>query len=274
MLNWTGHALVDVGIATLCVMSDKDDPTLLTPGDLDSAATEMERCYFSGALTSYLTCVFMNSEYVQPGSGAKKDESRKRYADRVLRAHRASADDEAKGQVCVFSGEEATHVIHRGQMPLLTGEGVLNFFAAGSGGLFVSGPYLTALQALPLGGRRSEGKLLIAHSDSPVLTLVLVRNFVEDNRRLLGLAMAGALPGQEGTHEVLEREQGSWDSVNKRAKYPDAKAGFTLIASDLLDVIQKRHGVFETGTPASLQVYWLSSSGQGPSLEIFDVPSN
>lgn len=273
MLNWTGHALVDVGIATLCAMSGKDDPTSLTLADLDAAADEMERYYFSGALTSYLTCVFMNSEYVQPGSGPKKEVSRRRYAERVLRAHSWEGDDEARGRQCAFSGQPATHLIHRGQMPLLTGEGVLNFFASGAGGMYVAGPYLTALQALPLGGRRSEGKLLVVHSDAQQLTLSFARRFLEDNRRLLGLAMSHVLPEREGPHQALEREQGSYDNVKKQPKYPDAKAGFTLIASDLLDILRRSAGTTYVNSPASLDVYWLSSSGQGPSLEIFTVPS-
>lgn len=274
LLNWTGHALVDVGIAALYVMTGKNDPTLLTLNDLDAAADEMEGYYFSGALMSYLTCVFMNSEYVQPGSGPKKAESRKRYADRVLRAHRSEATPEARDHVCAFSGQPATQLIHRGQMPLLTGEGVLNFFPGGAGGLFLSGPCLTAIQALPLGGRRSEGKLLIAYSDLPALTLALVKKFVADNRRLLGLAAAGRLPDQEGTHEGLDREQGSWDTTKKQAKYPDAKSALTLIASDLLDILELRRDLADLAVPVSLQIYWLSSSGQGPSLEIFAIPSN
>jgi len=274
MLNWTGHALVDVGIAAVCTMAGKEDPAKLTIEDLDAVADEMEDYYFSGALTSYLTCVFMNSEYVQPGTGEKKAETRKRYADRILRAYRAEPEDAAKTEFCAFSGLPATHRIHRGQMPMLTGEGVLNFFPAAAGGLFIAGPYLTALQALPLGGRRSEGKLLIAHSDSPALTLALAAQFVEDNRRLLGLAMSGGLPNREGPDKGLLREQGSWDAAKKRPKYPDAKSAFTLIASDLLDVLERRRDVFDPSAPTSLQIFWLSSSGQGPSLEIFSVPSN
>jgi CRISPR-associated protein Cst1 len=274
MVQWTGHALVDVGIAALCAMAGKQNPEDLTLADLDAAADEMERYYFGGALTSYLTCVFMNSEYVQPGAGTKKEQSRKRYAERVLRAHRAEPEPAAKGQACAFSGLPATHRIHRGQMPLLTGEGVLNFFPAAAGGLFVAGPYLTALQALPLGGRRSEGKLLIAHSDCPALTLALAERYVEDNRRLLALAMSGALPNKEGPDESLLREQGSWDPAKKRPKYPDAKSAPTLIASDLLDTLEHRRDVISQGVTASVQIYWLSSSGQGPSLEVFSVPSN
>ena len=197
-MDWTGHALVDVGIAALCGMTGREEPAALTLEDLDAAAAEMQRYYFSGALASYLTCVFMNSEYVQPDPIKKKDESResyadrirkkaesrKDYADRILRAHRSNPEEAARGAVCAFSGLPATHRIHRGQMPLLTGEDVLNFFPGGAGGLFVAGPYLTALQALPLGGRRSEGKLLLAHCDYPAITLALTKGYVEDNRRL------------------------------------------------------------------------------------------
>ena len=105
MLNWTGHAPVDAGAATLCVMSNKNDPAMLTLEDLDRAADEMERYCSSGALMSYLTCVFMNSEYVQPCTGAKKDESRHRYAQHVIESAPGTlGDEEARGQVCVFLG--------------------------------------------------------------------------------------------------------------------------------------------------------------------------
>ena len=181
-LDWTGHALVDVGIATLCAMAGKSDPHSLTLDDLDSAASEMQKHYFGGSLGSYLTCVFMNSEYVQPETGANKAATRQQYAERVLFGHRRPADAESKDRFCAFSGLPATTRIHRGQMPMLTGEDVLNFFPNASGGLFIAGPYLTALQALPLGGRRSEGKLLIAHSDDPGLIIALARRFLEDNR--------------------------------------------------------------------------------------------
>ncbi len=171
---------------------------------------------------------------------------------------------------CVFSGGPATHKINRANMPMLTGKDVLNFFPAATGGLLIAGPYLAALQSLPLGGRRSEGKLLIAQSDDPALTIALARNFVEDNRRIIALAQAGKLPSKEGPDESLSRELAAWDTPKKRPKYPDAKSAFTLIAHDLQVILQKtsRHL-----SGRSLAIYWLSNSGQGPSLEIFSVPS-
>lgn len=274
LLQWTGSPLVDVGIAAVCAMVGKNSPQELTLGDLDSAASEMEVYYFSGLLGSYLTCVFMNSEYVQPGEGPKKLESRKNYAKRVLFAHRSEPDQGAEEYRCAFSGHPATHLIHRGQMPMLTGEGVLNFYPSGVGALPISGPYLTALQALPMGGRRAEGKLLIAHSDSGVLTLALARLYVEDNRRLFALSSSGRLPSREGPDETLPREQAAWDGTKKKPKYPDAKSAASLVTADLLEVWDTKGLTLQEIGSASVTVYWLSSSGQGPSLEMYHLPSN
>ena len=41
LLDWSGHPLVDVGIATLCAIRDKDDPRQLTLEDLDLPVCEL-----------------------------------------------------------------------------------------------------------------------------------------------------------------------------------------------------------------------------------------
>ena len=158
-------------------------------------------------------------------------------------------------------------------MPLLTGEDVLNFYPSGRGTLPIAGQYLTALQALPLGGRRCEGKLLIGHSDNGEVTIELAKKYLDDNRRLLGLSKAGQLPQKDGADPALLREQGAWDSQKKRAKYPDAKAAPSLISFDLTQVRALQRET-ERDEPVSVTVYWLSSSGQGPSLAVFHLPSN
>lgn len=272
-MRWTGNPLVDVGIATLCAIASRSTPEELTLEDLNTAALEMKEYYFSGLLASYLTCVFMNSEYVQPQIGENKARTREAYSKRVLFAHTSDSDLGAAGLACTFSGLPATHLIHRGQMPLLTGEDVLNFYPAGRGTLPIAGPYLTALQALPLGGRRSEGKLLIGHSDNGRVTIELAQKYLDDNRRLLELSKAGQLPQKDGPDPALTREQGAWDTQKKRAKYPDAKAAPSLIAFDLTQIRALQRET-ELDEPTSVTVYWLSSSGQGPSLAVYHLPSN
>jgi CRISPR-associated protein Cst1 len=268
LLFWTGHALADVGIAALLAIRGKSRPEDLDEEDLANCAALMERIYFSGVIGNYLTCVFPNSEYVQPGSGAAKDAKRKQYARDVLFAFQATK--EIEGAKCAFSGNPATHKINRVHLPLITGKDVLNFFPNGEGGLFISGPYLTALQALPLGGRRCEGRLLIAHSDHSSLTLAFARLYWRDNQRLLNLAATNSIPTGKGADPTLIREMAS------EGKFPDAKAPKTLLLNDLQALLQEASMEREEDAEllrASVTAYWLSNSGQGPSIDIFQVPN-
>ena len=110
LVRFTGHPLPDVGIATLCTMAGKRGPDELTVEDFDIVADELSANYFSGIMGSYLSCVFMNSEYVQPEpkdaeGKRKKIQTRKEYETRVLRAHRWAGDAGAAGLRCAFSQE-------------------------------------------------------------------------------------------------------------------------------------------------------------------------
>jgi len=111
-----------------------------------------------------------------------KGESREVAVKRLLFPHRSEPDEGLEGVRCVFSGEPATHLMERSQMPMLTGAGIMNFFPAGLSEMPVAGPYLLAIQALPLGGRRSEGKLLIVHCDDPQWTMYFARSYLQRNR--------------------------------------------------------------------------------------------
>ncbi len=256
LLHWTGHPLVDVGIATLCAMAQVSSPDDLTLEHLDQAAEKMARYYDSkGSMGAYLTCIFPNAGYVNATMTEKK---RDEYKQRILYAHRSKPDVNITGKVCAFSGEPATHLIDRAQLPLSTGAGILNFYPAASGGCYIAGPYLTALQALPLGGRRADGRLLIGHADAPEITLALARRYLEDNQRYLHLTSV-----DEG--DAIARSK-PWAN-----KYPDASAPRTLLLSDLPDILRTRK---IAAGPTSVTGYWLTNSGQGPALDIFTIPSN
>jgi CRISPR-associated protein Cst1 len=258
-LNWTGHALVDVGIATLCAIAEKDDPGELTLEDLDRACDEMEAPYTDGRMMSYLTCVFPNSGYVNATMLQPKKTA---YLRRVLRGHRSKPDIEAEGRRCVFSGLPATHLVDRGQIPLLTGEGVLNFFPDGLGGCLIAGQYLTALQVLPLGGRRTDGRLLVAHADNPKLTLAFARRYLIDNRRYIGLG------------ESIKEGHPLQRAKNFASKFPDASSAPSLITSDLISILKVARDAGGAHIKGSVTAYWLTNSGQGPALDIFIIPSS
>ncbi len=254
MLRYTGHPIADVGVATVAAFCGKADPSTLTVEDLDEVARFLEREYFSGKLLSYLTCVFPNAAYVQPGAqpGATvkmRPEKIEQFKREVLYAFREPPDPAVSGLRCAFSGEPASRLVHRQHVPMITGEDVLNFFPAGTGGLPISGPYLLAIQAFPLGARRCHGRALAVHSpDDPGLTYAFASRFVDDNRKLLLLA------GESGE------------------KYLDAKAPKTLVVHALVEIENARRES-EEGPPPSVTVYHLTNSGQGPDIDLFNLPS-
>ena len=269
LIKWTGHPLADVGVATLCAMAGKKEPAKLTVEDLDKAGHELMEAYTDPIFMSYLSCVFtMNAPYTNPTTGA---ESRKASLERLLRPQRGEPDEAARGLRCVFSGDSATHMLDRSQMPMLTGAGVMNFYPAGRSELPVAAPYLLALQAIALGGRRSEGKLLVVHCDDPQFTLQFARAYLARNRMLVDLAARTGFPRWRGraTSSIANAPAGT---AGKRPKYPDAKAPQSLVMDDLAEIISDR-GTGRMGQAfTSVTVYLMSNSGQGPSLSIEHIP--
>lgn len=272
LLKWTGHPLADVGVATLCAMVGKDDPETLTVEDLDAVGKELKAAYADSVFVAYLSCVFtMNAPYTNPNPKMSA-QLREAAINRLLFSHRSKADDDVHGLQCAFSRNPATHVLERSQMPMLTGAGVMNFFPSGLSEMPVAAPYLLAIQALPLGGRRSEGKLLIVHCDDPQWTLHFARNYLAQNRRIIELSKANRLPAEDDPEGLLGRELPGGLNKEKRPKYPDAKAPQSLVMDDLVQVVSERKRGNLAQSYTSVTVYLLSNSGQGPSLSIEHIP--
>lgn len=266
-LRFTGHALVDVGLAGLCAFRKRARPADLTMEDLDEAAAFLEEHYYGGALNAYLSCVFMNSSFVQPNEGEDK---KRAFIRQYLQAHRAEPHPAVAGLRCAFSGEAATSPLVRTHLPMFSGEGVMNFRPNATTAVPAAGAYVVALMFLPMASRRAEGRLLAVHADDPALTLHFARRYLADNQRLLALA----LPAERAaTHAGYDREQPMWDAAKKRYKFADVKGPRSLVMDDLASMAYEMATAEEAMRPATLTGYLLSSSGQGPSLEIFQVPS-
>jgi CRISPR-associated protein Cst1 len=252
MLRYTGHPIADVGVATICAFSEKPDPASLTREDLENVTHFIEREYFSGKLASYLTCVFPNSEYkgCNPTTGREKVELFKNELRKTFERPPDSAPLDLK---CALSGDSAAQVVDRKRVPMITGEDVLNFFPAGLGGMPISSEFLLAIQAFPLGARRCLGRALAVHCpDDQTLTYEFAVRFLNDNRKLMLLA------GKTGE------------------KYDDAKAPKTLVINVLLETArshQYRADDNPERPPPSITVYHLTNSGQGPDIDVFQLPS-
>lgn len=260
-LRFTGHPLVDVGIATITAFAGRRDPSQVTEADLEAVADYMARNYVVDPLKSFLTVAFPNSGYVQ-AAYERAPERRTAYAERVLRAFRPDTPTLAD-QRCVFTGLPAVALAlgeketlppgraFRQHIPLVTGEDIINFHPYGDAGLPVSGIALLALQAFPLGCAKVQGRLLAVHADDPDLTFRFARRFLEQNRRLIHDAqLVGEAKIPEPTHRVG-----------------------TLLVGTFLEIEEKRlEAGDEHGRLTSVTAYHISNSGQSPDLDIYFLP--
>ena len=257
MLHYTGHPLVDVGVATIAAFVGKRDPTTITEADLDKVADFMARQYVVDPLKSFLTVAFPNSGFTNPAF-RKTPEKRDEYAKRILHGYKANTI--RLPERCVFTGKPVVGIAFsknlppgrafRQHIPLLTGEDVINFFPWGDAGLPVSGEALLAIQAFPLGCAKCGGRLLAVHSDNPDLIQDFASEFLQENRRAIQLAQR---------------------SGNK--KIPEAKSSAkTLLIETLLKVEQSRRDEAREYRPSSVTAYHLSNLGATPSLDIYHLP--
>jgi len=258
MLEYTGHPLVDVGIATITAFAGKETPKSLTEADLDKVADYLITEYTRQPLKSFATVPFAGGAYfTQPAYKGKPIE--RIGTEKLLRAY--NSDVPKSSERCVFTGKPAVAITldekdlapgraARSNIPLITGAKVINFHPHGNIGLLVSGEALLAIHAMPLGSAKSGGKLLMVHSDNKELMLHFAQEFLKRNRRAIQLAQ------QEGS-----------------TKLPEATYSYrTLLIDTLLPADIMRCEAKDNDEAFSITAYRLSNSGQDPSLEIYHLP--
>ncbi|GAB4495739.1 MAG: CRISPR-associated protein Cst1 [Anaerolineales bacterium] len=257
-LDYTGHPLLDVGLATLTAFAHKRHPRQLTEDDLQKAADYMARNYVINPLKSFFTVAFPNSGYSQVAYD-KDPAKRQTYIQNVLRAFGA----EPTTEIDPFIGQPAAAVTYdvkgelpigrayRQHIPLTTGEGYINFHSGGDAGIPLNGATMLAFQAMPLGCAKVGGRLLAVHSDDPALMLHFARSFLETNQRnILAVQTAGG---------------------DKLPETSPRKARTTLI-EHLLDAEKMNASEEEGDISKPLTAYYFTNSGQGAELEILPLP--
>lgn len=261
-LDYTGHPFFDVGLATLTAFARKRHPRDLTAADLEAAARWMAAHYVVDPLKSFLTVAFPNSGFTQPAFN-KTPEKRRLYAQRVLFA---ALDAPLSPERDPLTGRPAAAVPYdvkgelppgrafRQHVPLLSGEGYINFHPYGDPGVPLSGEAMLAFQALPLGCAKVSGRLLAVHSDDPQVLLHFARTFLTTNRRHVQLAASAG-------------ERKLPDTSPHRAK--------TTLVQHLMDALRERarRARDTQDAPPTVTGYLFTNSGQGAELVILPLPS-
>lgn len=257
MLNYTGHPLYDVGVATITAFAGKGEPKDLSEADLDSVAEYLIDQYTQQPLKSFATVPFAGGAYfTQPAYTGKPIE--KEGTRKVLTAYKA--DIPTLPEQCVFTGKPAAAVqldekgvvpvgrATRSNIPLITGATAINFHPYGDVGLPVSGEALLAIHALPLGCAKAGGRLLAIHSDNAQIMLRFARRFLNENRAAIQMAQ------QLGEKKLAETEP----------------YGYRTLVMKLLDAEESQA---RSGDYFSITAYYFSNSGQGVGLDIYHFPS-
>lgn len=243
MLNYTGHPLVDVGIATITAFAEKDDPSELSEADLDKVAQYIALNYIKKPLIGFLQgSIFPNSAYTNPGIKTEKD--RLEYLTPILYSYRRSTASNAKR--CGFCGNPAIEQVSRDYIPLLMGRGGINFYPEGDSGLPVCGNCLVSIQAYPLG---AGGLMLVVHSDNEEITWHFANAFLQENRKKVYLA------------QQAEEKLSGTDFSRK-----------TLLINTLLEARVMQQDYKDVQEPFSISAYQISNYGPKASLEIFHLP--
>jgi CRISPR-associated protein Cst1 len=239
--RWTGHPLVDMGIAILTAFGDRRSPAQLTRADLERFATFAEAALLAKTVRSHASVVFTsNAPYLQPSftQAAQRERARQLF--------RSFSAPEGDGPRCVYCGRPSVRVgtssgrAYREMVPMLTGQGVVNFFPGGEHGLSMCGRCATALQALAIGAPSCEGRALVVAADDPDQLVAVVGGWLSEIRTRIQLS------------QVTGEKVDTWRSARTR----------------LIERLKELEQTDGGGEAAGFTVYHLSNSGQGPDLAI------
>ena len=238
MLSYTGHPLVDVGIATITSLVGKRSPQQLTAEDLWKTGKLLERVYFDEQWRGVMFSIFPNSAYTQP----KISEAKKRaYIETFIYGFQASHESDER---CTFCRKPALARSYRQHIPLLTGKGAINFFPRGRSGLPACGACLLAIQAFLLGSVKCAGRALLVHSHENELTFEFAQRSLRENRRFISL----------------------------NSPPPNLNHPRTYLVTRLLEIEKDRHSMNERERPYSLTAYHLTNYGTNPDIALFHFP--
>lgn len=242
-LSWTGHPLMDMGVAGLTVFAQKRRPEEVTGADLERFVEWAERAYFTKEMTGWIAVAF-TSNFINPSFEAAR---KREVAKTILESFKNPATLEALR--CTYFQLPAQQLVARDFVPMLTGREPSNFFPDGQPQLPVSGLAVTALQGLSLASPLVGGRLMVVAADDPKLLISIVKSWQSEIRKRVQLSETSGekAPGWSGPRSRLIEQIIDIETLHSRSRDPDLEY---------------------TG---GVTIYHASNSGQGPELTVYTL---
>jgi CRISPR-associated protein Cst1 len=238
-LRWTGHPLIDMGVAGLTVYSQKRHPEEVTGAHLEKFAKWAIDAYFTKEMTAWLSVVISLNDV--KNASKSLDDQRKQALSVLLSFRDSTTELSCK---CSFFDRAANRVLSRGLLPLLNADGQMNFGAEGQPGLPVSGLIVTVLQAMSLSVPLVSGRAMIIAPDDKDLLIQIINKWQP---------------------EIQSRIQWSKTSNEKAPLWGSPK---TRLVGELIKLTKenKFHGSF-----SGITIYHATNSGKGADITIYTL---
>ncbi|MGE5557824.1 MAG: type I-B CRISPR-associated protein Cas8b1/Cst1 [Bacillota bacterium] len=244
--KYTNNDMIDYGLDTVICFCKKEYPEDLTYGDLKEFSDILGKCLLAPGLTGQHSVYYtMNFGAVNPSA---KSENKAEFAAQVARSY--LYESEEPNNTCIYCGRPAIIRGFRNLIPMLTGEGVINFFPYGDAGFPICGPCLFAVMSLTVGAPMISGRMLYIGCNLRVIVQEFIRAWLDKFSTRLQMAIAAG------------------DKLEKIGS-PLSRVGEVIFKVERLkDEINEDHDLKEL----DVRVYHLTNSGQGPAADIYYLP--
>lgn len=253
-LRWTGHPLIDMGVASIVIATENDTPEEVSVEQWQSLMMQLKKDYFLGVYkkTSYAIHHNLFEEPSRAGSTPKSIQARQDFIHDFFEQWVVSPK-KSVGTCTFFSEQPAVLRSARDKVPMLLGKGQLNFYPHGESEVPISSLALGCILALPLCTPPISGRLPILSIDDKELLLNVCYSWYEELKAEFAMVRL------------------------KKGELNDRKAPRTRLWKILQEVFDpnSKHRTSQTLTPepvlASITMYHLSNIGTGPGIDIYTI---
>ena len=245
-LRWTGHPVIDMGVAAVTVSAGVDRPEEVTIAHWIELMNKLEELYTKGVLAKHSSILLTINAFDNP--------SLKKYPEKrsaIIKDTFALAKGEGRtfeNYCAFFTDHLAVDRVSRDKVPLIHGQGSMNFYPQGVPGISISALALGSILAIPLATPIISGRLMIVAMDDTDSLLDLCDQWYKDLKSEFAKISLneGALKDRKAPRSRLI------DSLEAIFHSPDSKN-------------------FSRDVYTGVTLYHLSNVGNGPNVTIYYI---